>query len=291
LALGPHGYLAYHLRRRLGVASVWPVVAACASGLTALHLARLALLAPGGPRRVLVVSSEAAILPLFIRSYRRLGVLPPLTPQGYRTRPLDRRRCGFVLAEQAAAILLERDDAGAGDPPGAGPLGAIELLDTAAFCEGYDLVRPAPGMPALRHLAARILAPLVQGAGHGAGAAVLHPHATGTFDNDAAELAAYAHVLGSAAGAVDVYACKGALGHSLGTAGLTALVLACLCGRTRRRPPMPWLEDPLATPLPLRAAAGVLPPASTHAVFAAGFGGHVAGAVVHVHDSTVSDLP
>jgi len=105
---------------------------------------------------------------------------------------------------------------------------------------------------------------------------LIHPHAPGTPEHDAAELAAYTPHL-SAKDGCGYYACKGALGHGLGAAGLTALVVACLCLQTGRRPPMPWLTRPLP---------GVKGPAQpcrrngTQAVFAAGFGGHVAGAVI-----------
>jgi hypothetical protein len=44
---------------------------------------------------------------------------------------------------------------------------------------------------------------------------------------------------------------------------------------------MPWLERPLDSALRIhRQAPSALPSRSTHAVFAAGFGGHVAGAVI-----------
>jgi 3-oxoacyl-(acyl-carrier-protein) synthase len=78
----------------------------------------------------------------------------------------------------------------------------------------------------------------------------------------------------------DVYACKGAIGHGLGAAGLTALVLAVMAARTKRRPPMPWLITPISCGLPLDLSAPPSRAIRRQAIFAAGFGGHVAGAVV-----------
>lgn len=266
VALGPHGYLCHHLSQRLGVKAVPAVVAACASSLTALHVARMSLL--GGSRlagadRVLVVTVEASLLPLFIHSYRRLGVLMPLTAEGYRGYPLDHRRRGFLLSELAAAVVLERVDR---PRPG-----QIELVDTAVASESYDLIRTAPDMAALSRVAQQLLQHRTID--------LLHPHATGTTEHDPAELAAVAPHL---TGQPDVYACKGALGHGLGAAGLVSLVLACLCATTGRRPPMPWLEQPIeAGNLKLQHGGQSDPQTmSTHAVFAAGFAGHVAGAVV-----------
>ncbi len=285
LALGPVGLMAHHLQRRLGITVVSTPVAACASSLTALHLARLALLHPSAGRlytRVLVLTSEAALLPQFIHSYQRLGVLPPLTPSEYAGCPLDVDRRGFLLSELAAAVVLERVD----DPEQASKVKPrLWLEDTAVACEDFDLVRPSPSMPALAAVAARLLNARPSGsdaeaqrqpAGH---IDMIHPHATGTQDQDPGELAIYDELWRDGPPPA-LYAAKGAVGHGLGAAGLVSLVLACLMARTSRRLPMPWLARPLPTKMTLSPESGTLPVNSRHAVFAAGFGGHVAGAVV-----------
>ena len=149
-----------------------------------------------------------------------------------------------------------------------------EVLDTAVACEAYDLVRSRPQMTAMSHIVQRLV--------QGRPISFLHPHAPGTAEHDAWELAVCAAALEkSATGVSDLYACKGALGHGLGAAGLAALVIACLCARTGIRPPMPWLGQPIESPLPISAAGPVR--SSTkgcHLVVATGFGGHVAGAVI-----------
>ncbi len=268
IVLGPHGYLNHHLRKRLGLRSVRSVVAACASSLTALHQARLMLLHPTDdrmPRRVLVISCEAALLPAFLHSYARLGVLPPLRPEAYCGRPLDRARGGFMPCEIGAAVVLEA--VSAPEP------GQIELVDTAIATEAYDLIRTPPRMNALARVVEQI------SVNHWID--LLHPHATGTVDYDPIELAAYERAFAKVGRfPTAVYAVKGALGHGLGAAGLVSLVIAYLCAKTNRRPPMPWLESPIDTPLPLTPPGLRLKPNSTHAVFAAGFAGHVAGAVL-----------
>lgn len=277
VALGPHGYLSHHLRQRLRLGVIHHHVAACASSLTVLHHARQSLLnAPSSsdtrPDHALVLTSEASLLPQFIHSYRRLGVLALQTPDAYNERPMDRTRQGFVLCEAGAAVLLKRV------PIEQQPLpGETELLDTATACEAFDIIRPSPTMPALRRIAEQLFADRAID--------VIHPHAPGTPDHDPAELSVYADVVKNAgqAGPPNVYACKGALGHGLGAAGLTALVLACLCAKTRQRPPMPWLHEPIDSPLNLNLQASPLTASSTHAVFAAGFAGHTAGAVLKHH--------
>lgn len=271
VTLGAHGYLTAELSRRLQIPALRHVAAACASSLTALHDARQTLLhvpeqvgSRDAATRLLVVTSEAALLPMFIMSYQRLGVLPPLTPAGYAGRPLDVSRAGFMLAELGAAVALERRSAEMEPGPG-----DIELLDTAVAAEADDLIRPSPSMTALRHVANRLL--------EGRSIDLLHPHATGTADYDAAEMQAYHR---HAANIRDVYACKGALGHGLGAAGLVSLVIACMSAKAYRRPPMPWLREPIVAGISAEPREHERRNESTHAVFAAGFGGHVAGAVI-----------
>jgi len=124
-------------------------------------------------------------------------------------------------------------------------------------------------MGALRHLAPRVFA---QGTPE-----AIHAHGPGTPEHDPAEVKAYRDT----AGPTPFYANKGALGHMLGASGLASLVIACLAARTRQLPPMPWVEKPLAPDI--SAAPASLPEASTQAVFAAGFAGHVAGAIIRRH--------
>jgi 3-oxoacyl-(acyl-carrier-protein) synthase len=123
---------------------------------------------------------------------------------------------------------------------------------------------------------------------------MLHPHAPGTAVHDPAELSILLQVLSSdpdrsAEQPLDLYAAKGAIGHGLGAAGLASLVIAALALTTGKRPPMPWLDEPIS--LADQPTAGLRPSAEwsagqsashsgAHAVFAAGFGGHTAGAVI-----------
>jgi len=267
-ALGPHGYLSHHLRQRLGLDLIHHHVAACASSLTALHHARLSLLR-GQDNHALVITAEASLLPVFIHSYRKLGVLAPQTKVGYRERPMDNARQGFVLGEAGAAVLLRRVPIEDEPMPG-----ETELIDTATAAEAYNIVRPSPTMPALRHIAEQLFT--------GRHIDIIHPHAPGTTDHDPVELNVYADVLKRSGQLTmpQLYACKGALGHSLGAAGLSALVIACLSAKARQHPPMPWLTSPIDSPFQLSTQNSNLKPSSTHAIFAAGFAGHTAGAII-----------
>ena len=293
-ALGPQGYLSHRLSVRTGCRVEGHHVGACASSLIALDAAARELKGHQQDARAtnettrsagecrLVVTAEAALLPVFVHSYKRLGVLAEPTPTGYRQAPLDASRKGFMLAELGAAAMLRALPAGEAPAPG-----DMELIDTAIAGEAYDMVRPSPTMDAISFVADRLLhAPGTPERGID----LLHPHAPGTPDHDPVELRALADVFNASRemtceyAPIDTYASKGALGHGLGAAGLVSLVLACLCAQTRRRPPMPWLTEPMTpSPLPLQREAQTLPADSTHAVFAAGFGGSTAGALLRRH--------
>lgn len=305
LAVGPHAYVSNQLALRLGTHTQTHHVAACASALVALDAARRALVHQTNESKnpyALVLTSEAALTPAFIHSYRRLGVLSEPTPATYIQRPLDQQRSGFMLAQAGAAVLLRRLEIGEAPKPG-----EIELVDTATACEASHLIRTPPKMEALAHIAGRLLK-LHQ-------AEVLHPHAPGTPEHDPRELRVLLNANGKnvaplpkhedaseeQTAAQKVYACKGALGHTLGSAGLVSLVLAWMCLRTGKVPPMPWLQDPMelegdksgdasankssqAKTLALGPNAQTCTRQGTHAIFAAGFGGHTAGAVIRGHN-------
>jgi len=260
--LGAHEWLAHRLRRRLGLGNTTSIVAACATSAAALHQARCEIEA-GEHERILVVGVEAALHPIFAHSYKRLGVLAPIDPlRAHRPRPLDERRAGFTLVEIAAAVLLERENLTGHRRRGV-------LLGSAIGTEPYDLVRPAPVFRSLSSCVSRAVP-------RGTRLELIQPHATGTVDNDPRELAAIAEALPEAHGA-PVYASKGALGHPLGASALVNLALGCAAATFRRRPPMPWLVEPIPCAFDLTSAAQPVSPGA-QLITSAGFGGHV-GAV------------
>ena len=74
------------------------ISAACASGLHALIRATM-MIRGGEADRVLVVAAEASVSPIFLGSFRRMGVLPA---EGVGCRPFDQARDGFLMSEAAA---------------------------------------------------------------------------------------------------------------------------------------------------------------------------------------------
>jgi 3-oxoacyl-[acyl-carrier-protein] synthase II len=189
------------------------VSAACASGLHALIRAAM-MIRTGEVRRALVVATEASVHPLFLGSFQRLGVL---AKAGAGCRPFDRNRDGFVMSEAAAAVLLE-----AADPDesprtavhGSSPAPQIFLDRFALAGDATHLTGGDPGARTLRYLLDRVI--------DGRPVDLVHAHGTGTPLNDEAELAAIEAAVATVPDATPpaVYSHKGALGHSLGAAGL-----------------------------------------------------------------------
>lgn len=192
------------------------ISAACASGLIAL-IRGVMMLRSNQADRVLVVAAESSLHPIFLASFKRLGVL---SPPDQLLRPLDVRRNGFFISEAAAAICLERRQAR-----------PTELV-IDRFAQGgdaYHLTGADPSGRIQRYCLTRAI--------DGRPVDLVHAHATGTQLNDPIELAAIDASLagisptarpGRRADLPLVYAHKAAIGHTLGASGLVSLVLNCL---------------------------------------------------------------
>jgi 3-oxoacyl-[acyl-carrier-protein] synthase II len=234
------------------------VSAACASGLHALARGAL-MIRSGEARRVLVVAAEASVHPLFLRSFQRLGVL---AKPGEGCRPFDRHRTGFYMSDAAAAVLLE----GVTDADGAA--GAVYVDRFALGGDATHLTGGDPHLRTLRHLLARVV--------DGRPFHLVHAHGTGTPTNDEAELAAIESVLADGATPAALYSHKGALGHSLGAAGLLSVVLNCQAHATGTVPPNVQTREPLSASRVSLSRDVVRRPIRRSVAIAAGFGGATA---------------
>lgn len=226
--------------------------AACASGLHALIHAAI-LLSTGGARRAIVVAAEASVHPLFVGSFRRLGVL---AREGEGCRPFDVNRTGFLMSEAAAAVCLEIEETSRS-------LAAVDRFALGA--DAFHLTGADPEGKVMRRLLANVIADQPVD--------LVHAHATGTRLHDPVELAAIEATTGGAFSAI--YSHKGAIGHSLGAAGLVAVVISTLCHRHSTAPPNIQTKNPIPSTLNISRAA-VSRPIRRSTAFAAGFGGAMA---------------
>jgi len=212
-------------------------VSACASGGHAIGEAA-EMIIRGDADMMLAGGAEATVYEATLGGFAAMRALSTRNddPQA-ASRPWDRGRDGFVLAEGAAALVLE--EAGRAQARGARILG--ELRGYAASADASHITLPAPGGAGALRAARRALAK----AGLEA-SAIDHvsAHATSTPGGDMEELAAIRTLLGDHGPAVSISALKSALGHTLGAAGAIASVCALLAMRDGRVPPTLNLTDP-----------------------------------------------
>ena len=239
------------------------VVTACAAGTHAVgNAARL--IADGRCDAVLAGGSEAPFTPTAVAGFANMTAL---SSSGV-SRPFDVERDGFVMAEGAAALVLEDWDM-------ARARGAVilaEVLGSASTADAHHITAPAPGGSGAVHC--------MQLALDDAGvrpADVVHvnAHGTSTVLNDAAEAEALSKVFGTSPGPL-VTSTKGVTGHGLGAAGALEALAVVLAMQTRLIPPTAGLTvlDPELPPIRMVMGepAAWTPGVSISNSF--GFGGH-----------------
>ena len=189
------------------------VASACATGGHAIGEA--AEVVRRGDASVMVAgAAEACITPLTLTGDDALGALSRRNDEPERAcRPFDRERDGFVLAEGAAALVLE-DFEHAQRSRGARVY--AELAGYGATTDGLHETRPDPEGAA----AARAMSRALQKAGaEPREVSAVFAHAAGTQAGDAAEVRALGVALGEALGGIPVTAIKSMTGHMLGASG------------------------------------------------------------------------
>jgi 3-oxoacyl-[acyl-carrier-protein] synthase II len=215
-------------------AGVHAPVSACASGAEAIRWG-LDLLRFDRADMVVVGGTEACVHPLPMAGFAAMRAMSTRNDEPDRaSRPFDKGRDGFVLAEGAAALVLERADAA----KARGAKVYARLAGAGATADGYDLVAPHPeGAGGARAMAAAIkdAGLTVADIGH------VNAHATSTPMGDTAEATAIHATIGDHP---LVTATKSQTGHLLGAAGALESVFTILALRDQIVPATANLDDP-----------------------------------------------
>jgi 3-oxoacyl-[acyl-carrier-protein] synthase II len=215
-------------------AGVHAPVSACASGAEAVRWG-LDLLRFDRADLVVVGGTEACVHPLPMAGFAAMRAMSTRNDEpGRASRPFDKGRDGFVLAEGAAALVLERADAA----KARGAKVYARLAGAGATADGYDLVAPHPeGAGGARAMAAAIKDAGLTAAdiGH------VNAHATSTPMGDTAEATAIHSTIGDHP---LVTATKSQTGHLLGAAGALESVFTILALRDQIVPMTANLDDP-----------------------------------------------
>lgn len=235
---------------------------ACASGNSAIALA--AELLRDGQADAMVAGGADEIsyaMLLMFNSFRSLA------PDAVR--PFDLNRRGLMLAEGAAALLLERES----DARARGARVYGRVAGHATVAEAHHMTAPDPSGAG----AARAIAGVLREADAAPGDVDhISAHGTGTASNDSAEAAAIRRVFGAHADRVPVASLKGAIGHAQGAASAIEAIACLLSLRDGVIPPTANHETPDPA-CPLDVVAGSARRGRLRLVLnnAFGFGGNV----------------
>ncbi len=208
------------------------VSSACASGAHAIGAA-MRMLQCGEADAVVTGGSEASLTPLARAAF---SALDALSESGI-SRPFDARRDGFVMAEGAGVLVLERADAAAAR--GAYVLGAIRGY--ASSSDAHHLTAPREDGAGQ---AAAMTAALRDGGVDATEIDYINAHGTSTPLNDRAETQAIKLALGTHAGEIPISSTKSAIGHLLGAAGAVEAIATLLALSARVIPPTVGLSEP-----------------------------------------------
>ncbi|MEU5790281.1 beta-ketoacyl-[acyl-carrier-protein] synthase family protein [Micromonospora purpureochromogenes] len=208
---------------------------ACASGAQSVADA-VRLIRAGEADVVLCGASEAPLFPTFADTFGNARALARGWADPTRaSRPFDTRRNGFVLAEGAALLVLERAEHAAAR----GATAYAEVAGYGATTDAYHPTAPRPDGAGAAECMRRALV----GGGVAAGdVGYVNAHGTGTKLGDIAETTALATVFG--VGGVPVSSTKALTGHLLGASGVVETAACALALGAGLLPPTYHLDDP-----------------------------------------------
>ena len=212
-------------------------VTACAASANAIGDAA-AIIARGAADVMLAGGADAAITRFAMGGFAQARALSTRNddPEG-ASRPFDANRDGFVMAEGAAALVLEEREHALerGAPVYA------EIVGYGMSADGYHVTLPRPGGDG----AARAMQSALDDAGIVAGqVSYMNAHGTSTAANDVTETMAIKTVFGDDAYRVPISSTKSMTGHLLGGAGAIEAVVSVLAIRDGIVPPTINLTDP-----------------------------------------------
>lgn len=219
------------------------VATACASGATAIGVAR-ELLALDRCDIALTGGSEAMITPLVMAGFARMGALSQRCDNpATASRPIDTGRDGFVAAEGAGLLILERT----ADARARGARIRARITGHGTSADAHHITSPHPegqGLEQAIHTA------LAEAGATPEDVDYVNAHGTSTPLNDLAEARTLCRVLPSSP---LVSSTKGVTGHLLGAAGAVEAAYTVLAVERGVVPPTANLhtQDPeidLSTP-------------------------------------------
>ncbi|AGK53925.1 beta-ketoacyl-ACP synthase II [Bacillus sp. 1NLA3E] len=211
-------------------------VTACASGANSIGDA-FRVIQNGELDMMIAGGTEAAITQMTIAGFSNMTALSTNTDPTKASRPFDKNRDGFVIAEGSGILILEELEHALAR--GAKIHG--EIVGYGATGDAYHITTPAPngegGQRAMK-LALNDAGITPEQVDY------INAHGTSTYYNDLYETKAIKEVFGDYAYKVPVSSTKSMTGHLLGAAGAIEAVFALLTIKEGIIPPTINIETP-----------------------------------------------
>ena len=209
----------------------------CTSGLDSVGYA-VQLIREGTADVVVAGATDTPISPIVVACFDAIKATTPRNDDpAHASRPFDRSRNGFVLAEGAAMFVLE--DLHAARRRGAHVY--AEVGGYATRCNAYHMTGLKRDG---REMAEAIRAALDEARLDRTAVDYVNAHGSGTKQNDRHETAAFKRSLGDHAYRVPVSSIKSMVGHSLGAIGSVEIAASLLAMEHGVVPPTANLHDP-----------------------------------------------
>jgi 3-oxoacyl-[acyl-carrier-protein] synthase II len=215
----------------------WTPTSACASGTHAVGEA-FHLIRRGMQDAVIAGGAESAITPLGVGGFSAMKALSTRNDEPERaSRPFDKERDGFIIAEGSGVLILEERD----HALKRGAKIYAEVIGYGANGDAHHITAPAPEGEG----AARCMGLSLKDAGILPGEVdYINAHGTSTEYNDANETQAIKKVFGEHAFKLAVSSTKSMTGHLLGAAGAVEGVFSVLALHHHIIPPTINYENP-----------------------------------------------
>lgn len=215
----------------------WTPTSACASGNHAIgegfHMIRLGL-----QDAIIAGGAEAAITPLSVGGFSAMKALSIRNEEPERaSRPFDKDRDGFILAEGAGVLILEEREKALRR----GAKIYAEVIGYGANGDAYHITAPSPdGEGAARCMALALEDAAIQPEE----VDYINAHGTSTEQNDINETLAIKTVFGEHSYKIPISSTKSMTGHLLGAAGAVEGVYSVLALQHGIIPPTINYETP-----------------------------------------------
>ncbi len=213
------------------------VVTACATGAHCIGDAFRAI-QYGDAEAIIAGGTEANITPLTVGGFNAMKALSTRNEEPEKaSRPFEKNRTGFVVAEGAGILILEELEFAR--KRGAKIYG--EVVGYGYTGDAYHITAPPPdGDGAIRCMRMAIRDARIRPEDID----TINAHGTSTALNDATETIAIKAVFGDTAKKIPISATKSMTGHLLGAAGSTEAIFTLLSIRDGILPPTINYEEP-----------------------------------------------